>query len=200
MLILAINGSPHKEGNTATMLNAALEEVSAAGAEGVFVQVSEVLKSVKIPFCMVCSSPCEGKCYRGTLMEETFELMRRCDGLIIGSPVYFCTVSGQLKGFWDKTRKLRTNKWLLNKIGGAVAVGSARFGGQETVLRAIHDMMFCQGMTIVGDGYHAHDAGHQGGCCQKPSVEDQVGLERTRILARRVVEVAQATKNLRDHR
>lgn len=200
MLILALNGSPNKTGNTATMLNTALEEVRATGAEGVFIQVSEVLKSVKVPFCTACSNPCEGKCYQGTALEETFELMCRCDGMIIGSPVYFCTVSAQLKGFWDKTRKLRTNKRLINKIGGALAVGGARFGGQETTLRAIHDMMLCQGMTVIGDGYHTDDAGHQGGCCQRPSSEDRVGLERTRILARRVVEVAQATRSLRDNR
>jgi len=200
MLVLAVNGSPNKSGNTANMLNTALEEVRTAGAEGVFIQVSEVLKSTKIPFCTACSNPCEGKCYRGTSLEETFELMRRADGIIIGSPVYFCTVSAQLKGFWDKTRKLRTNKWLLNTVGGALAVGGARFGGQETTLRAIHDMMLCQGMTVVGDGYYADDAGHQGGCCQRPSGEDREGLNRTRILARRVVEVAEATKSLRADR
>lgn len=197
MLILAINGSPNKNGNTAHMLNIALEEVRALGAEGVFLQVSDVLKDVKVPFCIACSNPCEGKCYKGTALEEAFNLMLKADGIIIGSPVYFCTVSAQLKGFWDKTRKLRTGKGLINKVGGALAVGGARFGGQETTIRAIHDMMLCQGMTVVGDGYHADDAGHQGGCCQRPARDDQEGLKRTRILARRVFEVAEATKNLR---
>lgn len=197
MLILIINGSPNKNGNTAQMLNAALEEVRLHGAESTFVQVSEVLRSVKVPFCVACSNPCEGKCYRDTALEEVFEQMIRADGIILGSPVYFCTVSAQLKGFWDKTRKLRTSKGLVNTVGGALAVGGARFGGQETTVRALQDMMLCQGMTVVGDGFPADDAGHQGGCCQKPSAEDREGLQRTRILARRVVQVAKATEGLR---
>lgn len=197
MLILAINGSPNKDGNTAYMLETALQEVRSLGAEGVLIHAAEVLRDVKVPFCIACSNPCEGKCYRGTALEEAFNLMQRADGIIVGSPVYFCTVSAQLKGFWDKTRKLRTAKVLVNKIGGALAVGGARFGGQETTLRAIHDMMLCQGLTVIGDGYSEDDAGHQGGCCQKPAREDQEGLKRTRVLARRVFQVAEATKGLR---
>ncbi len=200
MLILAVNGSPNRSGNTSIMLNSAIEEIQAQGAEGVFVQVPEIMRSVKVPFCTACSHPCEGKCYQGTALDETFDLMSRADGIIFGSPVYFCTVSAQLKGFWDKTRKLRTGKKLVNTIGGALAVGGARFGGQETTLRALQDMMLCQGMTVIGDGFHDDDAGHQGGCSQKPSGEDQEGLKRTKILARRMVEVAQATKGLRADR
>ncbi len=197
MLILAINGSPNPAGNTAHMLKAALQEAEKAGAEGRFIQVSEVLAKVKNPFCLACSNPCEGKCFRGTPLEEAYALLRRCDGMIIGSPVYFCTVSAQLKAFWDKTRSLRKDKALLNVVGGALAVGAARFGGQETTVRAIHDMMLCQGMTVVGDGFTEDDAGHQGACAQRPAEADQTGTERSRVLARRVVEVARATAELR---
>lgn len=197
MLILAINGSPNRKGNTAHMLNTALEEIKTAGAETIFIQVSDVLKGLKTPFCMACSNPCDGKCYKGTALEEALNLMRKADGLIVGSPVHFCTVSAQLKCFWDKTRVLRTGRELVNKVGGALAVGGARFGGQETTLKTIHDMMLCQGMTVVGDGFYADDAGHHGGCCQKPAAEDPNGLLRTRILARRVYEVAKATQGIR---
>ncbi|MCF8010442.1 MAG: flavodoxin family protein [Clostridiales bacterium] len=198
MLVLAVNGSPNRNGNTAYMLDTALSEAKKAGAECDFIQVSEALKSVSIPYCVACSSPCEGKCYKGTALEDTFNLMCKADGIIIGSPVYFCTVSALLKGFWDKSRKLRTNKMLVNKIGGALAVGAARYGGQETTLRAIQDMMLCQGMTVVGDGYHEDDAGHLGGCTQKPSNEDDQGLKRARILARRICELSRATQSLRN--
>jgi len=82
-------------------------------------------------------------------------------------------------------------------VGGALAVGSARFGGQETTLRAIHDIMLCHGMTVVGDGFHDADCGHHGGCAQSPSSEDARGLDRAAILARRVYEVADATRLIR---
>ncbi|MFZ5645423.1 MAG: flavodoxin family protein [Bacillota bacterium] len=200
MLIVALNGSPNKNGNTATMLKAACSEIESLGGEHVFVQVSELMSDVKHPFCMACSNPCTGRCYAGTRLEETYSLLARADGIIIGSPVYFCTVSGQMKAFWDKTRILRKNKTLLNTVGGALAVGGARFGGQETTLRAIHDIMLCHGMTVVGDGYHDADCGHHGGCAQSPSADDADGLKRVAVLARRVYEVADATRIIRSRK
>lgn len=200
MLILAVNGSPHREGNTAMMLKAALEEIKGPGVETGFIQVSEALSGLKQPYCICCSTPCTGKCYRGTQLEEVFNLFRRADGIILGSPVYFGTVSAQLKTLWDKSRLLRKEKVLLNVVGGAVVNGGARFGGQETTLRAMHDMMLVQGMTVVGDGYVEDDAGHQGACAKRPVQEDPQGFARARILGKRILEVARATRELRSFR
>jgi multimeric flavodoxin WrbA len=197
MLILAINGSPRPEGSTAYILRSIHNVIQEAGAEFLFLPISDVLKEQKQPFCIACSSPCKGLCYKGTYLEEVFNIMRGADGIIIGSPVYFSTVSSPLKAFWDKTRILRTEKALCNVVGGAFAVGGAHFGGQETTLRAIHDMMLCQGMTVVGDGYPGDDAGHQGVCAQNPAVDDIEATRRIQSLAKRVVEVARATRSLR---
>ena len=105
------------------------------GAQTELIHTQEVLKSVKVPFCTVCSAICTGACLKGTLMEEVLQKLREADGLLIGSPVYFGTVSGQLKAFWDKLRCLRSEKKLLNVVGGAVAVGASRFGGQEGYIK-----------------------------------------------------------------
>ena len=43
-----------------------------------------------------------------------------------------------------------------------------RFGGQETTIKAIHDLMLVQGLIIVGDGHRDFDSGHQGACAQRP--------------------------------
>lgn len=196
MLIIGLNGSPQKEGNTLELLKASLEPSLNAGAEISIIHAGDALKGVS-PFCTSCSSPCGGHCFKGKELEKVFEVISQADGIIIGSPVYFGTVSGQLKAFWDKTRILRGNKTLVNVVGGALAVGASRFGGQETTIKAIHDMMLVQGMTVVGDGNAEADAGHQGGCAQRPSCEDETGLLRARILGQRVLEVAQATKVLR---
>jgi multimeric flavodoxin WrbA len=200
MLVIVINGSPNPEGNTGRMLKAAMDEVESAGAQTVYMQLSEIMSGQKLPYCIACSTPCKGNCYAGTPLGGAFDLLRRADGIIMGSPVYFSTVSAQLKAFWDKTRKLRKEQALLNVVGGALTVGAARFGGQETTLRAMHDMMLCQGMTVVGDGYREEDAGHQGACAVQPSGDDDSGINRSRILARRVAELAGATMPLRSHR
>ena len=124
-------------------------------------------------------------------------ILRKADGLLLGSPVYFGTVSGQLKAFWDKIRCLRAEKKLLNVVGGAVAVGASRFGGQEGTLRTMQEMMLVQGMTIIGGGQQDYDCGHYGVAAQSPVEEDQYAQERIVIMVKRLFEVAQATQSLR---
>jgi len=197
MKFVAINGSPKKDGNTAFLLQKGLEQLQQLGAEVEIIHALDVLKSMKVPFCTACSSPCQGACVKGTLMENALNTLREADGLLIGSPVYFGSVSGELKAFWDKTRCLRGEKALLNVPGGAVSVGASRFGGQEGTLRAIHEMMLVQGMTVIGDGQRVHDCGHYGVAAHQPAWEDQSALERTIIMAKRLYEVGVATKSLR---
>lgn len=197
MLILGINGSPNHDGNTAYLLKEALKVAKDSGAETKLLHVADILQDLDSPFCELCSSSCEGICGEGKNLGEVFELLRRVDGIIVGSPVYFGTVSGQLKAFWDKTRVIRREKALLNVVGGGITVGGARFGGQETTLKAIHDMMLVQGMLIVGDGLKDFDCGHHGACAQRPAESDENGLKRVQILSQRVVEVAKCTQDLR---
>ena len=117
-------------------------------------------------------------------MREACDTLEDAAALVLGSPVYFGTVSAQLKALWDKTRAIRTRRSLVGKPAAAVSVGAARFGGQETTLKALHDMLLIQGMSIVGEGTDDADAGHQGVCAQKPAAEDSYALERARILGK----------------
>ncbi len=197
MQIIGLNGSPRKDGSTVYLLELALESARRDGAETELIHVEPLLRSQKYPYCRACSSPCTGACYRGTDLEQAFLRLSRADAVIVGSPVYFGTVSAPLKGFWDKTRKLRTALALLNTVGAAVTTGGAAFGGQETTLKALHDMMLVQGMLLVGDGHASADAGHQGCCAQAPAPDDKNAISRVEILARRVVEVARCTAALR---
>lgn len=197
MYILALNGSPHQAGNTAFLLKMVLAAAAETGAETELIHVEPVMASQKTPYCRVCAPTCTGACYRGTELEAVFERMRRADGIVLGSPVYFGTVSAPLKCFWDKSRLLRTNKVLINTVGAALSCGGARFGGQETTLRALYDLMLVQGMILVGDGHRDFDAGHHGVCSQQPADGDTNAQERARILALRVAEVARATASLR---
>lgn len=200
MLILALNGSPNTDGNTAYMLKQALEAAKEMGAETKLVHVAEAVQTAHTLFCDACTSPCAKVCYEGTQLEELFALMQSADGIIMGSPVYFGTVASPLKLLWDKSRALRKEKSLVNVVGAAISVGSSRFGGQESTIRALQDMMLVQGMTVVGDGTYADDAGHIGASAQKPAANDPQATQRCRILGRRVAEVAAATAPLRERK
>lgn len=197
MLIIGINGSPNKEENTAFLLQKALDAAAAEGARTELLHTADALSGLANPFCNTCTSICEGACTRNNNMGIAYDQLRQADGLIIASPVYFGTVSAQLKAFWDKSRVLRKERALVNVVGAALAVGASRFGGQETTLRAIHDIMLVQGMTIVGDGHFDADAGHQGACAQRPAKDDENAVKRAEIVGRRVAEVARATGDLR---
>ncbi|KUK13746.1 MAG: flavodoxin family protein [Synergistetes bacterium] len=198
MLIVGINGSPRKNGNTAFLLGVALEAAKSFGAQTHLIHAVDALVGQESPFCVVCSNPCEGRCSKNNALGEAFDVLRKADGIIVGSPVHFGTVSAQLKAFWDRTRILRKEKALLNVVGGAITVARSRFGGQETTLKALFDMMIIQGMIIVGNGYKEADAGHHGSCSQEPSDKDEFAIERARRLGLRVAEVAGATMSLRN--
>jgi multimeric flavodoxin WrbA len=188
MVIIGLNGSSNKNGNTYYLLDEILKKCKEDGAETEIIDVHEAVMSAMWPFCTVCSTPCSGKCYENTKLEIAYEKIKKADALVIGSPVYFGSVSAQLKAFFDKTRKQRGEKAFIGLPGAAVTVGGSKYGGQENTIKAIHDMMLVQGMTIVGDGYFDYDAGHHGVCAQKPAQNDKSAEQRIPILAKRLVQ------------
>ncbi len=195
--LVTINGSPDPTGNTAALLTHIGRTAQAWGAEIQHLHAADLLEKSGSIFCHVCGNPCTGICYKGTPLEQAFQILAAADAIVLGSPVYFGTAAAPLKAFFDKTRKLRSEKALCNTIGAGVAVGAARFGGQETTVRALHDIMLVHGMMVVGDGHAEHDCGHQGVCGQRPAGEDTWALGRSEILAKRICQVAQATQALR---
>jgi multimeric flavodoxin WrbA len=113
-------------------------------------------------------------------------------GMIIGTPVYFGTMTSQCKMFIDRCVMFRRNDWLFrNRIGGVLAVGGVRNGGQELTIQAVRAAMLCHDMICVSDGRPtAHFgatvfSGIEGGIEQ-----DDFGLQTARHLGRRVAEVA----------
>jgi multimeric flavodoxin WrbA len=80
---------------------------------------------------------------------------------------------------------------LRDKIGGVIAVGGFRHGGQETTIHAVHAAMLIQDMIIVGDG---HTTFHYGGTIWSGHPEgfekDVFGLETARYLGGRMASLA----------
>ncbi len=190
MLIVGINGSPDRSGSTAFLIEEILKHCVSLGAQTQIIQVMDALREQERPYCIACATPCPEKCHQIESLANAYDLLRKCDALVVGSPVYFGTLSAPLKAFWDKSRNLRGEKALVNKPAGAVAVGAARFGGQETTVRAIQDILLVHGMRIVGDGSERGGAGHQGVCATRPANEDSFAIERARIMAQGLYEAS----------
>jgi multimeric flavodoxin WrbA len=113
-------------------------------------------------------------------------------GLIVATPVYLGTMTSQCKAFLDRCVPLRRNGFLLrNKVGGVIAVGGVRNGGQDLTIQAVHASMLVQDMVIVSDG---QPTAHFGGTVWSGHPEgvsnDSFGLTTARNLGKRVAEVA----------
>jgi multimeric flavodoxin WrbA len=104
MKIMAVNGSPRKTWNTATLLNEALRGAAAQGAAIELVHLYDLNFSGCIS-CFACKTR-GGKSYgRCAVVDDLTPVLARveaADGLILGSPIYFGTVSGEMKSFMER--------------------------------------------------------------------------------------------------
>lgn len=189
MYIVAVNGSPNENGNTAFLLNKIFEHCK--GAEYEIINASKAVSEAKTPFCISCANPCDKRCYKGTLLEEAYEKINKADFVIFASPVYFGSMSAQLKAFFDKTRAVRGEKGWLGKPMAAVSVGASKFGGQERTIDHIQSCALVLGMQIVGNGSMLN-MGHFGVSAQKPAENDENALKQCESLANAIMSIKNA--------
>jgi multimeric flavodoxin WrbA len=119
MKILAISCSPRKNGNTAAMLEKALEAAKAEGAE---VELFSIAGKNMQPCdgCWGCTK--EGKCHIQDDMQILQDKMIAADGIIFGTPIYFWGMTAQAKTVIDRTISLnQPGRTLNNKVCGVVA-------------------------------------------------------------------------------
>ena len=88
MKVLMINGSPHKEGNTYIALKEMEKIFREEGVDTEIVQVGN--KPIRGCIgCRACAK--QGKCVFDDCVNETAPKFQECDGLVIGSPVYYAS-------------------------------------------------------------------------------------------------------------
>lgn len=186
MYVIALNGSHESNGDTAFLLNEVLKYCAEEGAETELCSVHDAIIDAKYPFCVNCTSPCSKQCYKGTKLETLFNKIEKADFVLFGSPVYFGSMTGQLKCFFDKTRDVRARKAWLGKPCAGVTVGFSKYGGQERTLEAIHSCALVSGMSIVGNSSE-EGMGHFGLSAQKPACQDEYALLQAKNLAHRIM-------------
>lgn len=199
--ILGICGS-YRRASTYAALCAALEE--AALQEGVEVQMIE-LRGRDIHACVGCNR-CKKEEINDCLtfkddMEEVFNAFMEADGYIIASPIYSMGVTPVLASMFSRFRpninlSLKDPDMNLFKVGGAIAVGGTRNGGQECTINCIHGFYHTKGITVVNGGLGAYAGGsvwsRDGG--MEGAMADEIGIRNARAVGRRVAKVAVAMK------
>jgi len=131
MKVIAINGSPHKEGNTYTALKLMAEELNKEGIEVEIIHVGNESIHGCIG-CGYCGSSENNHCvFKDDLVNETAEKMRNADGFILGSPTYYAGISGTMKSFLDRVF-YTSSEYFKYKVGTAITV-VRRTGGIDVL-------------------------------------------------------------------
>jgi len=104
MKVLAFNGSPRKNWNTATLLNKALEGASLQGAETELIHLYDLnYKGCKSCFaCKTKGGKSYGKCPVKDDLTAIYKKVEEADAIIFGSPIYFGRISGEMASFMER--------------------------------------------------------------------------------------------------
>ncbi|UCH21682.1 MAG: flavodoxin family protein [Deltaproteobacteria bacterium] len=104
MKIIAFNGSPRKKWNTATLLEKALEGSASQGAETELIHLYD-LNFQGCQSCFACKTKggkSYGKCAIKDALTPILQTIEENDAIILGSPIYFGTVSGEMRSFMER--------------------------------------------------------------------------------------------------
>lgn len=104
MKVLAVNGSPRKKWNTATLLERALEGAASQGAETELVHLYDLtFKGCTSCFaCKLKGGRSYGKCAMVDGLTPVLDMLATTDALFLGSPIYFGTVTGEMRSFMER--------------------------------------------------------------------------------------------------
>lgn len=174
MKVLLINGSPRAGGNTSLAL-AEMEKVFAQ--EGIETQ-SYQIGNKAIRGCIACGGCAKrGKCVFEDEVNQIAPVFQSCDGLVVGSPVYYASANATLIAFltrlfystpFDKTMK----------VGAGVV--AARRGGLSSTFDELNKFFTISGMPIASSQYWNSVHGREPG----QASQDAEGMQTMRTLAR----------------
>lgn len=156
MKILMLNGSPRKNGCTYTALKEIEKVFTAEGID------SEIFQA---------GDPSTEN------VRAAAEQMKQCDALIVGSPVYWASPSGQIIEFMDKFSSL-AGQDLIHKPAAAIA--SARRAGTTSTLEVLQKYFQYFEMPVVSSNYWNMVHGNT----PEEVLQDKEGLQIMRILGK----------------
>jgi len=183
--ILGVSCSPRKGKTTATAVQAALDAAK------------EVDPRIEVELIDLGGMQIAGSSGTSSQPSDDFDkILPRLkdpapDGLIIGSPSYFRTMSALCKAFLERLAVLRKpNLLLADTPVGVLAVGAYRNGGQELVIEQVQAAMLCHEVAIVGGKPGAHQGATLWNAYNDDITKDEFGMATAKQLGVRVAEAA----------
>ena len=165
MLVLGLQGSPRRKGNTAFLLDLFLSEAARLGAR------TRVVHPAREPIaaCRGCGT-CEkqGLCVSQDIMGEIFfPLLREADLVVVASPVYFYGLTAQLKGFIDRCQTFWSRKYRLRLTDP----GAATRSGLLLAVAASHGTQLFDGLHLTSRYFFDAIAARDGGSLTYRGIE-----------------------------
>jgi len=152
MNTLLFQGSPRKNGNTEQLLRKIIQGIEQTRGEWELIRLGEL----DIHPCIGCGS-CEktGNCIFDDDMQPLYTKISQADRIVIGSPIYFYSVTAQTKVFIDRCQTLWSRKYILKQtistqkdrrgylVSVAASNGERVFEGAQLTARYVFDAMDC---------------------------------------------------------
>jgi len=182
--VLGIMCSPRNAGNTEILVSEALAGAKESGAEVELLRISE-MNIAPCDGCETCHQT--GECRIKDDMQKIYKKILTADGIILGSPVYFWSVSSQAKKFMDRTYALRyPYHKLKNKVGGAITATGSR--GSVNALSIINNFFLGQDMLATGLGISGY------GTKKGEVKQDSRAMQAAKSLGKQVVQLIKTIK------
>lgn len=177
MKVLMLNGSPRAGGNTATALREMEQVFQAEGVETEIVQVG----SQQVRGCVACGGCAKlGRCVYDDAVNQLAPKFEACDGLVVGSPVYYASANATLVALL--TRLFYSTPFDKSmKVGASVV--AARRGGLSATFDELNKFFTISGMPVASGQYWNSIHGQTPGEAE----QDKEGLQGMRTLARNMV-------------
>ena len=174
MKVLLVNGSPKANGNTATALNEMIKIFAEEGIETELIHVG----NQAIRGCIGCAKCRQtGACVFDDIVNEVSPKFAECDGIVIGSPVYYAGANGTLVSFVDRLfYSTPADKRM--KVGAAVV--SCRRGGNTATFDILNKYFTISQMPIASSQYWNMVHGNN----PEEVKQDKEGLQTMRTLGK----------------
>lgn len=153
MKVVAFNGSPRKEGNTAKLIGHVFSELEKEGIETEMVQLGG--KSIHgCIACMKCFENKDKKCVIDKdIVNDCIAKMAEADGIILATPTYFADLTPEIKALIDRAGMVAIANDNLFKRKGGAAVVAVRRAGSIHAFDSINHFFTISQMIIPGSSY-----------------------------------------------
>jgi len=191
MKVIAINGSPHAQGNTFAALNVVCEQLALENIEYEIIHVGN--KTVK--GCIACRQCAKNKkeacVLQGDELNDWIQKIKAADGLLLGSPVYFSAIAGTMKCFLDRAFYVASsNGGLFRHKVGASVVADRRAGGVTTYNQLNNYINYAE-MFMPSSNYWNVSYGTSPG----EVLKDEEGVQIMRILGKNMAWLLKTKKD-----